>query len=216
MGMQLNVRLCEFIGALIGDGFHNMYQAGHYVIQFTGDLRLDYAYYNQTIMPSARILFDNINPYIIRKGNTLRINFMSKRLFCMLKNRFRIPQGKKAYSVRIPEEILNSNDRLLIYATIRGIFDTDGCIYFDERLCYKKPYPRITLQISNKGLFHQLKEILKKDFTLYASARTKRKFYIEIYGHQQLDKWLSLIGFSNPRHLDKIHAPMAQPGRAQK
>ena len=133
----------------------------------------------------------------------------------MLKDRFKFPKGKKVYSVKIPEEIMNGKKELL-YATVRGIFDTDGCIYFDKRARYRKPYPRITLQIANKALFLQLKSILNKEFKVYASERSNRKFYIEIYGHEQLQKWMSVIGFSNPRHSDKINAPVAQPGRAQK
>ncbi len=212
--MDLSKGLCEFIGAFIGDAFYNTYQSGKYTIQFTGDANLDDKYYTLTITPITKRLF-GMKPYIQKKKNSLRVNFQSKELFYMLKDRFEFPQGKKVYSVKIPEEIIKAGKEY-IYATIRGIFDTDGCIFFDKRALYKGPYPRVTLQIANKSLFLQLKSLLSEEFKLYTSERSDRKFYIEIYGHEQLQKWMLLIGFSNPRHSDKIYAPVAQPGRAQK
>ncbi|MDP3728381.1 MAG: LAGLIDADG family homing endonuclease [bacterium] len=205
--MALNRELCEFVGAFIGDAFYNSYQPGKYVIQFTGDANLDNGYYNNTITPITKKLF-GMKPYIRKKKNTLRVNFQSKILFYMLKERFQFPQGKKVYFVKIPKEII-SGKKEFIYATIRGIFDTDGCVYFDKRSIYKKPYPRITLQIANEGLFLQLKALLSKYFEIYTSKRTNRKFYIEVYGHEQLKKWMLMIGFSNPRHLKKINASVA-------
>jgi hypothetical protein len=207
--MPLNKDLCEFIGAFIGDAFFNSYVSGKYIIQFTGDVKLDLEYYEKVITPIARRLFNDINPYILKKDNVIRVNFFSKVLFIMLKDRFHMPVGKKVYKVKIPEEIISNKDKSLLYATIRGIFDTDGCVFFDKRPRYKRPYPRITLHIANESLFLQIKEILNKEFKIYASERTKRKFYIEVYGHVQLQKWMSLIGFSNPRHLDKIYASVA-------
>lgn len=202
--MSLSKGLCEFVGAFIGDGFLSSYRKGNYFIQFTGDKTLDYSYYNKTIIPIVKKLF-GINPYVkLEKYNALRINFFSKNLFEMLIKRFDMPFGKKVYTVKIPNEILNCNNKNFIFRTIRGIFDTDGCVFFDKRSIYKTPYPRITLQIANLGLYKQIISVLKDNFKLYQSQRSDRKFYIEIYGHKQIAKWMSLIGFSNPRHLNKL------------
>ncbi len=215
INMPLTRELCEFIGAFIGDGFFNSYRSGNYLIQFTGHASLDKNYYENVILSYAKLLFDDINPRRIIKENTMRINFYSKNLFAMFSERFRFPKGKKVYSVIIPEEIIKSEEKYL-FSTIRGIFDIDGCVYFDKRERYKDFYPRITFQTASYELYMQLKDILLDHFSLYAGERSKRRFYIEIYGHRQLKKWMALVGFSNERHLIKIkrYAPMAQPGRA--
>jgi len=221
--IPLSTELCEFIGAHIGDGYANKYiitcgktkedkikYCTRYHIQFSGHSKNDLDYYKNKIIPIANKLFD-INPYTRIIGNTLRINFFSKKLIFMLKDRFGIPIGKKSHTVKIPEEILNSNKKYL-FATIRGIFDTDGCVFIDKREIYLKPYPRITLQIMSKPLYFQLKKILEKYFTLYTRINEKRQnTYIEVYGSIQIGKWMKLIGFSNKYHLLKLqNASMAQ------
>ena len=57
----------------------------------------------------------------------------------------------------------------------------------------------------SKPLYNQLKNILSKEFKLYSRFYSHRNVYVvEIYGYSNLKKWMSLIGFSNKRHLDKI------------
>jgi len=201
----LSENFCEVLGAFIGDGYYNSYKQGSYLIQFAGNTSLDMNYYKNIIIPYIQSIFPNVkpNPYFIIKDNCLWVSFYSKALFNLFNKRFNFPIGKKCYTVRIPYEILQSDDKF-IRATIRGIFDTDGCIFFDKRKIYKSSYPRITFQTSSYDLYVQLKDYLSKDFSLYTSERPKRKFYIEIYGHPQLNKWMSLIGFSNSRHLNKL------------
>ena len=96
-------------------------------------------------------------------------------------------------------------------ATVRGIFDTDGCVFLDKRDPYKKPYPRITLQLSSQKLINQLENHLSRNFKLYVNRNNRDGYrnYIEIYGHGQLEMFLKQIGFSNKRHLSKINASVA-------
>ena len=111
--------------------------------------------------------------------------------------------GKKARIVKIPSIILKNNK--FMAATTRGIFDTDGCIFWDKQKIYRKSYPRITLQTASEELVEQLEEYLSKKFNLYVNkTKNKHKNYIEIYGVEQLERFLKEIGFSNRRHLDKI------------
>lgn len=203
--LSLSEELCEFIGAFIGDGFFNSYSKGTYLTIFTGHSKLDMDYYNLKIIPIIQNLYNKNypKPRFIKKENSMWIHIYSKSLFELLMKRFEFPKGKKCYSVKIPKEIMNSQDSFIM-ATIRGIFDTDGCVYFDCRKIYKKPYPRITLQTTSKELFLQLKNYLLKYFKIYTRENLKRGFYIEIYGHFQLKKWMSLIGFSNSKHLNKL------------
>lgn len=114
-------------------------------------------------------------------------------------------QGEKSHTIKIPKPILKNEE--FLKSTIRGIFDTDGCFFLDKRSVYKKPYPRITLQLASIDLINQLEKYLSKRFTLYVYKcnRDGCKNYIEIYGHKQLEKFLKQIGFSNQRHLNKIN-----------
>ena len=213
--VSLSDELCEFAGAFIGDGFFNCYKNKVYNIEFAGDSRYDLPYYQNIIIPTISSVIP-VRPkiYKVDSKNSMRVIFYSKELFYFLKDFFNFFPGKKAHSVKIPDKILNSQNNF-IRATIRGIFDTDGCIFFDRREKYKKPYPRILLQIVSKNLYEQIKDYLSKEFKLYTRFNEKRKIYvIEIYGINQFKKWMSLIGFSNKRHLDRI-ASVAQSVRVR-
>lgn len=202
--IELSPEICELIGAFIGDGFFNCYRNKLYQIEFSGDSRYDLDYYNNRIIPIIKEIIPDINPRIYkREANSVRIVFYSKKLFCFLRDYFSFTPGRKTHVVKIPEKILNNIK--FIYPTIRGIFDTDGGVFFDKRSRYKKPYPRIIFQTVSKNLHGQIVKYLTKDFKIYSFFGEKRKVYgIEIYGHNQLKKWMSLIGFSNRRHLNKI------------
>ncbi len=222
MENPLSTELCEFIGAVIGDGCITA-SAGKrtrplYCVNITGDAKLDKNYLTNTLPAIIERLF-NITPciYFRKKKRAMTLNFHSKMLFKMFTNRFNFVSGNKTFSVTIPDEILLAGSEF-IFATTRGIFDTDGCVFFDLRKKYKKPYPRITLNIVSQPLFIQLKDFLSKYFSLYTQHNVKRNsYYVEVYGHKQFEKWMRLIGFSNQRHLSRIRGnyelrPGVEPG----
>lgn len=207
---NLSKDLCEFIGAFIGDGFFNSYKNKLYQIEFAGDSRYDMEYYSARIIPIIKNYIPDLNPHIykVKNKNAMRAVFYSKKLFYFLKDYLKFTPGKKTHSVIIPDYIMNS-DSIMINSTIRGVFDTDGSIFFDKRKRYKNPYPRITFSTVSENLYLQLLNYLSKHFNIYSRYDKNRKSYcLEIYGTRQFEKWMSLIGFSNQKHLKKI-APVA-------
>ena len=113
-----------------------------------------------------------------------------------------IKSGKKVYTVTIPEEIINSGENKLINSCLRGIYDTDGCVAFDQRKTYTKPYIRIVLHMKSPELIKQIYSVLiKQDIN---ATMTKDLCYIQINGVIECMKFIKKIGFSNPRHSDKI------------
>ena len=121
----------------------------------------------------------------------------------MLTKRFNIPAGKKSFIIKIPLEILNSEEKF-INATLRGMFNTDGGIGFDKRGAYKIPYVRINYTSVSKILIDQVHHLLS-DYSINHSVHKNRNaFMIQINGINNVKRFISKIGFSNKRHLDKI------------
>ncbi len=210
--MELNGEICELIGAFIGDGHLGVYgkKKNIYVIGISGDKKLDEDYLKNYLKPLIKRNFPFTNPklYYRTDENTLVVKVYSKMLHGMLIE-IGFNNGKKSNIVTIPNRILENEE--FLKKTIRGIFDTDGCVFFDKRKPYNKPYPRITLQVSSINLVYQLENYLSRYFTLYVNKGNRDGYrnYIEIYGHKQLEMFLKQIGFSNNRHLSKINASVA-------
>ena len=204
--INLNSEICEFIGAFIGDGYLGNYgeRKNQFLIGFVGDQKLDEYYLKDYLFPLIKRNFPFTNPKLkYRKDeNTIMLRIYSKKLFQIFLS-FGFKPGKKSSTIRIPDEIMNHDE--FMNPTIRGIFDTDGCVFLDRRKSYNKPYPRITLQSASVELINQIEKHLSKNFRLYVnkSNRDGYRNYIEIYGHKQLERFLKQIGFSNKRHLTK-------------
>lgn len=195
----LTKELCEFLGAFAGDGFTNKYGC-HYIVGFTGDSRLDYNYYENTIIPIAKKLF-SIKPYVGVKDNTLRVNFHSKQLFELLTQRFKMPTGVKYNTVQIPQEVQNGEVEHKT-AFIRGTFDTDGCVFFDNRKTYKTPYLRLDLTMYNPHILDQIANHLKEIGV--PAKRLSNEKHLQITSKQDVESYLAKVGSSNPRHITKI------------
>ncbi len=188
---------CEFVGAFIGDGFTNEYNK-HYLTQFTGDYRHDKEYYQRFIIPFLKKKL-HLQSTLIQEDNTLRLNIYSKLLFIFLTKELKMPAGKKCYTVKIPQEI---TDDISITEVLRGLFDTDGYFFVDQRKCYHKAYPRIGLQLANKELIQSVHALLL-DYGLNPCLN-KKGTLIQINGDISTKNFLEKIGFRNKRHISRI------------
>ena len=199
--MPLTNGLAEIIGAFIGDGFTGKY-GNSYIVQFTGDGNLDQDYHLNTLTPLIKELSPGSNPKLTKKDNTLRLTIYSKEFHNLLTKRFRFKKGVKVYTVNIPEEILESKNYTIINRCIRGIFDTDGYVFFDKRGSYNRPYLRIGVQMVSPELIKLLHNLLNKQGIKATITRDCRK--VQINGFNECKKFVNIIGFSNYRHLRKL------------
>lgn len=203
--LKLNSELCELVGAFIGDGYLSKYGKNRVVVGITGNAVLDEDYLKIHLVSIVRKYFPSAHPSFCYRSdeNTLQLRFYSSELANFLMSLGFLP-GIKTRTVKIP--FIIELDKQLLYATMRGIFDTDGCLFLDKRKQYKRSYPRITIQIASIPLIEQLEKHLSSEFSLYVdkSNRDGKRNTLEIYGHRQLERFLKQIGFSNKRHLSKV------------
>lgn len=201
--IELNNELAYFIGLLIGDGFTNKY-GSHYLTQFVGH-KQEKKYYENIICEFVKRRF-NLIPRIKEpnEGNFIRVNIYSKDLFVLLTKKFNVPHGRKSRTVKIPKRILESDKEILL-PFLAGIYDAEGCVFFDKRKKYSKPYPRIDLHMVNQRILVQIKRILDKEniscsFANFSNDNSR----ILIYGEKNIKDFLSKIPIKNPKHLIKL------------
>jgi len=196
--MRLTTSMCELIGAIIGDA--NLRDKKPCYVEFCLNPKEDREYTLNRLIPIVTQELD-YSPNLFEREGGLRFRVSSKKFVEWLKS-LGIPSGKgKCYKVTIPEAII-ANGWESTKACIRGIVDTDGSVYFDLRSSYVSPYPRIELHMESRALLFQLKALLQPKFRVSLSVR-KGCFWLN--GKSMLQKYLQLVGFSNPRHLRRIY-----------
>lgn len=141
-------------------------------------------------MPSTRVFGFQI-------WNDGLVNFKQKLGLCL---------GPKI-SVEIPNIFLVSKD--LKAAVVRGIFDTDGCVYLEKK--NGKLYPRMEIRTISLRLAEQLKNIYT-DLGLRATMHqdhmqligNKRISYcVIIRGIEMFHKFMQIITPANSKHVIK-------------
>lgn len=203
--MRLNKELCEFAGAIIGDG--NLWTDGsRYRIDLTGNSLFDRHYFIY-LSEIEQGLF-NKAPYAPKiKGGTLRMRLQSKIAFNTLKSLgIHVGYGK-ALKAKIPSIIIKggwTNTRWVL----RGLVDTDGTVFFSKKTYNSKVYPTIEISTSSRILAHQITRLLNERGFRAKLRKFKRyentEFHVALYGNKMLKKWIKEIGFSNERHINKL------------
>ena len=126
---NLSSDLAYLCGILVGDGsIYNRENKNEYVIKCVGNPLDEKELYYQVIGPKFKKIFGfmpRIGYYDSR--TTFGFTIYSKTLFLYLTNVIGLLHGKKDERLRIPE-IIKYNKKLLV-PFIRGLFDTDGCIF---------------------------------------------------------------------------------------
>ena len=117
-----------------------------------------------------------------------------------------LPLGKK-FNITIPKLFL-TNEKLKI-AIIRGIFDTDGCVYLEPK--NNKLYPRMHIATISQKLGDDLLKILTDlgfRTTKYSQLSNKdfnrqRTYIISVRGTEMFEKFIKIIKPANPKHIRK-------------
>ena len=202
----------EFYGVLLGDGWIGEYNHKNKIIRMfgiSGDSKLDrnfFLYMKKNISK----LFDR-RAYFKEKSkfNTIELQFSHMALFQFFIDNLKFPLGRKI-NLRIDENIYGLGYEKTRHV-IRGIFDTDGSFYLDKTSS-GQPYPCISIQMNSPLLINQLNDLLLKEG--FKLTYRENKNMITLKGRRQLNKWMKEIGSSNPRHLNKIKALVAQQDSA--
>jgi intein/homing endonuclease len=146
-----------------------------------------------------------IKPLKCAAGKAIAIRSGQPQVRGFFRN-YGIPQGRKAGKVRIPKQILESNNETVIKAFLRGLFSTDGCFSFQV-----DRGPRAEIQVKSEKLrddFIHLTSQLGFSFRSYTylPPRGKNKAPLQVaYTTQrrQVDRWMQEIGSIKGSHVEQ-------------
>lgn len=207
---MISQELAELAGLFAADGCMQKTVNSGYVC-FWGNISEDRVYYDQYIAKLFQKEF-GITPRLHEKRSNSVYGF-----YCCVRSvrtafqELGFHSGSKTYTVQVPENILS--DSTLHASFIRGFFDGDGCLFFLKR---KGPtyseynlthhnYPRIFLSSRSAQIIKQVKTMLEqlginsRESHQQARLRNEQTCYrLIVQGKPQLEKWMSVIGTSNP------------------
>ena len=194
---KLTPELAEEIGMSIGDGFLSERK---YEYRLKGN-KNERDYYDSFIGPLYKKLF-NLDLSIRDYENTYGFEISSKGFWTFKNKVLCIPSGRKD-NITIPKVVKINNVKILT-SFIRGLFDTDGSVSFSKRYGYGNYYPRISISFKSKKLVVEVMEILQ--MLGLEPKISKKDPYWQTYlnGYERLEKYSKLIGWSNPKNIDRV------------
>lgn len=215
-----SLELAEFIGWHIGDGCISVTKKySEYAL--AGDLVEELPFYENVILPCFNKLFEDVigRKITLKKyssNNVCGVYVFNRDFVKFLKENTLLPEGKKI-NIGVPSIIQTSNQKI---ALLRGLFDTDGSIYFCRNNCKMKHFsytsifhykPKIKLATISKTLILEVYKILcdlgfHPKFRKPARQRLNENLMYGVVLHRKSDikKWIIEVGFKNFKHSTKI------------
>ena len=203
---SINNLLAEEIGLHLGDGSMNYYNKKGF-FQLRGHIKDDREHYVYRIQRIYKKLFNiDIRLRAMPSTGVYGFQIWSNELVNYKSNVLGLPLGKKI-NFSIPEEIIQNEE--LSRNFLRGYFDTDGCLYLENKR--GKPYPRIEMASISGEFVNQLEYILiGLGFRVshYKENRSKQGWFnlhrIIIRGDKMALKWFNEIKPANQKHVRKF------------
>lgn len=192
---EQDVLLAEFIGIMIGDGNMTNYQIS---IALSSLVDVKYSRY---VVGLVEKLF-GVRPTVTlqKNANCLVIVVSSIDLVEFLHQQGLLIGDKIRQGLDIPKWILE--DQQYSAACVRGVFDTDGCVFQechkikDKKYCY----PRWSLVSASPNLRLSIHEILS-NLELTPKMRNSRSVNLEKL--TDISTYFTVVGSSNPKHIDR-------------
>lgn len=193
---EYSVRLAELCGILLGDG-------GIANSQFTVTLNkfVDKAY--SVFVESLLLKIFKEKPYKKERKNVIVLILSGINLVEALE-KIGLKRGNKVtHQVGMPEWIIKNKD--YAKACLRGLIDTDGCVYLHNHISLGTKYQHLGLNFSNhsRPLILGVHKILSDNGIKSSLVEGKG---VWIYSLDEVKKYFKIIGSSNPKHIDKFQA----------
>ncbi|MCX6748644.1 MAG: hypothetical protein NT076_03485 [Candidatus Pacearchaeota archaeon] len=204
-------KLAEETGWHIGDGSMNFYKQGGKLkglYQLRGHIEDDREHYVVRVKPLFKELYE-IDISLREMPSTRVFGFQVwNNELIEFKQKLGLPLGRKL-ELKIPEVFFSNRE--LKEALIRGIFDTDGCLFLEKK--NHKLYPRIEIRTISKNLAEDILRLcndLKFRATKYSEKANELHNRLEIYtiairGVEMLHKFFNEISPKNPKHIRKYN-----------
>lgn len=185
-------KLAEFIGIFLGDGsFRNKYQI---TISYNYRNEKGYAVYIKCLITNLFGL--EARQQIREKYGSADLVITGSNLVDFLLNLLDVKSIREKNSFTLPKWVGDS-DRYKI-AFVRGLFDTEGCIYRHKYLSNKKVYSYLKIAITNylAKILNLLNNLLQEIGFHPVTYRNR----VYLYSQKEVNSFLALVGTNNDKN----------------
>lgn len=191
--IRKSIKLAEFIGVLFGDG-----HVGRYQTSITLDSKTDRAYAEYLKSMAEEYFGVAITLSFRKKARALDLT-ISSVAFSKQMVRFGMVEGDKLRKgLHIPEWVISS--RSYTQAFLRGLFDTDGCVYSELKKINGKGYRYIGMAFASASPVF-LGEVARALRELgFSPTYTIRQKSIYLRRQNEVDAYFSRVASHNRKH----------------
>lgn len=217
MSFKLNRNFAILYGAMLGDGCLSLVYGRKKFVAITGSMIDDVPFFEGVIKPIVKQMIRKDIPIKFRRyKKAIDLNFVHHALFDYIHS-FGFPYGKKGNKLFIPKVFY---ERRLIRYLIKGFFATDGSLVLTDN--NGTLYPRVEANSISKNLLKEISDFINSKGINCKFYKSKRKFgyppnhqqpyRIQINGKKNLKKFIKVVGFVNPKQIEKLTKFMAMEG----
>ena len=192
-------QLAEFIGILLGDG--NIRSNYQIAISFNGEKDRSYALYIKKLIKKLFGIFSTLR---LRKEKNRADIVASGRNLVEFLQKSGIKKGNKVFNqINVPDWIFRNKKYQA--ACVRGLFDTDGCVYQHNYTVGSKRYSYIKMCFRNYSIpiLLSLKAMLKNlGFTAVLDKKHKAVY---INRRSEVSEYFIKVGTGNPRYFSRYN-----------
>lgn len=190
-----STRLAELIGIILGDGGVANYQ----VVVTLEKTNVKYLSYIKKLFEDLFGLSASIG--VRKRKNIAFVVVSSKNLVEYLERRHGLKVGDKIRNkVEIPAWIRTKKN--FAKACLRGLFDTDGCVYLDTHIINGRKYLNLGMVFTSysKELLDSVEQALK-DLGFSPTRSSRNNLFLR--REKEIIEYFTTIGSSNPKHIMK-------------
>ena len=197
-------------GVHMSDGSLQIVDGGTHSTRYFGNSDDDFLFFC-AILPYVikQIYNKDVNIGMRTTGKTCNISVCSKKIALFKRDVLGLPVGNKINLQHIPKFIIENNK---LAPFLCGFADGDMSLNFSKNYAGIPIYPEISCTLSNKGLLRDIVGSLES-FGFHVSTKyniqrvregiehTEHRFFLS--GNDQIERWMHIIGFLNPKHITK-------------
>jgi intein/homing endonuclease len=193
---KYSAKLAECLGIFMGDGHLSLYQASVVTNSETDQL---HALYIKNLLEE---LF-GLKVSLTKRSdcNAVIILVSSKKVSDFLFN-LGMPMGNKTQGIGMIIQDWIKDSRNFRFSFLRGLIDTDGCIYQDKHIIKNKTYSSTCIAFTNTS--KTLLDFVEDTWKYMGLNPTRTIRDVRLRRKKEVAKYAEQVGFSNPKHALRI------------